>query len=229
MTAYARLGRSFRLANVDEFSFTNPGAPLRAQTSRDTELGVRWHAGPSALELRGYRSALRNEIGYDPAGTGPFGPFGANVNFDPTVRQGLELEATHAVSTTLDLRLNAALRQARFTAGPYDGNNVMLVPRRTVALRADWRPAAGHAISGGVVWVSGQSADFRNTCTIAGFATADLRYAFSWSKAELALGIANLTDRKYYTQAFACTASGQPTSIYPEAGRTFTASVLYRF
>ncbi len=229
VTAYARLGRSFRLANVDEFSFTNPGAPLQAQTSRDTELGARWRRGPSALELRWYRSALRNEIGYDPAGNGPFGPFGANVNFDPTLRQGLELEATHAVSSTLDLRVNAALRQARFTAGPYDGNTLMLVPRRTLAVRADWRPAAGHAISGGVAWVSGQSADFLNTCTIPGFATADLRYAFSWRNAELALGIANLTDRKYYTQAFGCTATGVPTSIYPEAGRTFTASVLYRF
>ena len=229
VTAYARIGRSFRLANVDEFSFTNPNVPLQAQTSRDTELGARWRRGTSALELRWYRSALRNEIGYDPAGNGPFGPFGANVNFDPTLRQGLELEASHAVNATLDLRLNAALREARFTAGPYDGKNLMLVPRRTLAVRADWRPAPGHAISGGMVWVSGQSADFLNTCKIPGFATADLRYAFSWSNAELALGIANLTDRKYYTQAFACTAAGVPTSIYPEAGRTVTASVIYRF
>lgn len=229
VTAYARTGRSFRLANVDEFSFTNPAVALRAQTSRDTELGARWHAGPSALELRWYRSALRDEIGYDPAGTGPFGPFGANVNFDPTRRQGLELEASHALSAALDLRLNVALRQARFTAGPYQGNDVMLVPKRTVALRADWRPASGHALSGGVSWVSSQSPDFANQCTIPGYATADLRYAYTWGQAELALGIANLTDRKYYTQAFGCTAAGITTSIYPEAGRTITASMLYRF
>ncbi|MEZ5640464.1 MAG: TonB-dependent receptor, partial [Burkholderiaceae bacterium] len=62
-----------------------------------------------------------------------------------------------------------------------------------------------------------------------GYATADLRYAYTWGPAELALGIANLTDRKYYKQAFGCTAAGVTTSIYPEAGRTITASVLYRF
>jgi iron complex outermembrane receptor protein len=229
VTAYLRTGRSFRLANVDEFSFTNPAVALQPQTSRDTELGARWRAGASALELRWYRSALRNEIGYDPAGNGPFGPFGANVNFDPTRRQGLELEASHAIGAALDLRLNVALRQARFTSGPYQGNDVMLVPKRTVALRADWRPASGHAISGGVTWVSSQSPDFANQCTIPSYATADLRYAYSWGRAELALGVANLADKKYFTQAFGCTAAGVTTAIYPEAGRTITASVLYRF
>ncbi len=229
VTGYVRTARSFRLANVDEFSFTNPAVALLPQTSRDTEIGARWRAGASALEVRWYRSALRNEIGYDPAGNGPFGPFGANVNFDATRRQGLELEASHAVNAALDLRLNVALRQARFTEGPYDGNDVMLVPKRTVALRADWRPAPGHAVSGGVTWVSSQSPDFANQCTIPGYATADLRYAYTWGQAELALGIANLTDRKYYTQAFGCTAGGVTTSIYPEAGRTITASLLYRF
>lgn len=228
LLAYGRVGRSFRLANVDEFSFTNPGAPLQPQTSRDLELGARWSQAATALELRWYRSALRNEIGYDPAGTGPFGPFGANVNFDATRRQGIEFEASQAVSPTLDLRLNAALRQARFTAGPYDGNDVMLVPKKSLALRADWRPASGHKIGAGVIWVSSQSPDFANQCSMPGYALADLRYAYTWGPAELALGVANLTDRKYYTQAYSCRA-GVTTSIYPEAGRTFTASLLVRF
>jgi iron complex outermembrane receptor protein len=38
-----------------------------------------------------------------------------------------------------------------------------------------------------------------------------------------------LTDRKYYTQAFGCTAGGETTSIYPEAGRTVAASVKVSF
>ncbi|MEP6969811.1 MAG: TonB-dependent receptor, partial [Betaproteobacteria bacterium] len=144
VTAYGRLGRSFRLANVDEFSFTNPGVPLQPQRSQDWELGARWKAQATALEARWYRSNLHNEIGYDPAGTGPFGPFGANVNFDPTRRQGLELSLRQSVGATLDLHLNAAWRQAKFSAGVYAGNDVMLVPKRTLALRADWRPAPGH-------------------------------------------------------------------------------------
>ena len=172
---------------------------------------------------------LRDEIGYDPSGNGPFGPFGANINFDPTKRQGLELEGRHAVSQTFDLRVNAAWRQATFTGGQYAGNDVMLVPKRTLAVRADWRPAAGHSLNGGVQWVSSQSPDFGNTCRMPAYATADVRYAYQWGAAELALGIANLTDHRYYTQSFGCTATGIAPSVYPETGRTVTASLRYQF
>ncbi len=220
VTAYGRVGRSFRLGNVDEFSFTNPSVALQPQTSRDWELGARWKAQATALEARWYRSALRNEIGYDPSGTGPFGPFGANVNFDPTRRQGLELSLTQALSSTLDLHLNAAWRQAQFTSGVYAGNDVMLVPKRTLALRADWRPAADHSVGAGVVWVSSQSPDFANRCTIPSYATVDLRYAYTWRNAEFALGIANLADHKYYTQAFGCTAAGRDHRHLPR-GRPY--------
>lgn len=229
LSAYGRLGRSFRLANVDEFSFTTPGLPLKPQTSRDTELGARWAYTQGQVDLRWYRNSLRNEIGFDPNGVGPFGPFGANVNFDATRRQGLELEGRHALTPSVDLRLNAAFRQARFTSGPFAGNDVALVPRRTLALRADWRPAAGHALDVGIQWVASQSPDFANVCTMPGFATADARYAYQWGAAELALGVANLTNRKYYTQAFACTLAGMTTAIYPEPGRTITASLLFKF
>ncbi len=228
VTAYGRVGSSFRLGNVDEFSFTNPNVALQPQTSRDRELGARWKSQGTALEARWYRSELRNEIGYDPSGTGPFGPFGANINFDPTRRQGLELSLTQAMSSTVDLHVNAAWRQAKFTSGVYAGNDVMLVPKRTVAVRVDWRPAADHSVGAGVVWVSNQSPDFANRCTMPSYATVDLRYAYTWRNAEFALGIANLGDRKYYTQAFGCTA-GVTTSIYPEAGRTVTASMLFKF
>ena len=228
-TVYGRVGSSFRLGNVDEFSFTNPAVTLRPQTSRDVEFGARWNNATSALEARWYRSRLRDEIGYDPAGNGPFGPFGANINFDPTKRQGLEFEGRHQLTPAFDLRLMAAWRQARFTAGPFAGKDVLLVPRRTVALRADWRPAPGHTVHGGVQWVSSQTPDFANTCTMPAYATADLRYAYQWGAAELALGVSNLTDRRYYTLAFGCTAGGVATSLYPEAGRTFTASLRYQF
>jgi iron complex outermembrane receptor protein len=60
------------------------------------------------------------------------------------------------------------------------------------------------------------------------YTTADLRYAYQWSLAELAVGVSNLADTKYYTQAFTCTA-GVVNSIYPEAGRAVTASVRLHF
>lgn len=226
-TAYGRAARSFRLANVDEFSFTPVGVSLRPQTSRDIEAGLRWGDAASKLDARIYRSSLRDEIGFDPTAPGPFGP-GANVNFDPTQRQGFELEASHAISAALGLRANLALRQARFTSGANVGKDIPLVASRTVALRADWQPAAGQRLSGGVNWVSSQHPDFANQCKIPAYLTADLRYAYEWKQMEFSVGATNLFDRKFYTQAFAC-AAGVTTAIYPEPGRAVTLALRLRF
>ena len=227
-TVYARGGRSFRLANVDEFGFTSPGVALVPQTSRDLELGARWIHSPYTVDARVYRSMLEHEIGFDPTVAGPFGLSGANVNFDPTRRQGLELDASHEVTRSFAVRLNAAIRQASFRAGPHAGHEVPLVPRRTLALRADWKPMPAHRISGGVNWVSSQHPDFDNACTMPSYTTADVRYAYQWQKVELSLGVTNLANRKFFTQAFGC-AAGVTTSIYPEAGRAFTAAARLSF
>ena len=227
-TVYGRTGQSFRMANVDEFSFTNPGVSIRPQTSRDWEVGLRWALDQTRMELRWYRNDLSNEIGYDPSADGPYGPFGANVNFDPTRRQGVELELRHTVSSALDLRLNLATREAKFVEGANAGNDVSLVPRQTAALGVQWKPLAGHALDAGVNWVSSQSPTFDNRCSMPAFSTVDARYAYTLKNLEFALGVKNLGDARYYTQAFTCVA-GVTGGIYPEMGRTWTASVQVKF
>ena len=228
ISVYGRAGRSFRLANVDEFGFTSPGVILRPQRSSDVELGARYASGPVKFEARGYRSALTNEIGFDPNAPGPFGFPGANVNFDPTRRTGFELDGSYAAATNLNLRVNAALRKSTFASGPYTGNDVPLAPRRTLALHADWTPMTNHLVSGGVKRVSSQHPDFANQCSVPAYTTADARYAYQWQKVELSLGITNLFNNKFYTQAFGC-AAGVTTAIYPEAGRALTAALRVKF
>jgi iron complex outermembrane receptor protein len=153
---------------------------------------------------------------------------GANVNLDPTRRQGVELEAKHQLVQTLQLRANLAVREAKFSAGPYSGNDIALVPHQTAALGATWRPMAGHLLDGGINWVSEQSATFSNQCIVPSYTTLDARYAYTMGKLELALGVKNLADTKYYTLAYGC-AAGVPTSIYPEPGRSVTASAQFSF
>ena len=228
ISVYGRAGRSFRLANVDEFGFTSPGVILQPQRSTDVELGARYASGPVKFEARGYRSALTNEIGFDPNAFGPFGFPGANVNFDPTRRTGIELDGSYAAATNLNLRVNAAVRKSTFASGPYTGNDVPLAPRRTLALHADWTPMTNHLVSGGVKRVSSQHPDFANQCSVPAYTTADARYAYQWQKVELSVGVTNLFDKKFYTQAFAC-AGGVTTSIYPEPGRALTAALRVKF
>ncbi|MES3003880.1 MAG: TonB-dependent receptor [Pseudomonadota bacterium] len=228
LTGYARVSRSYRLANVDEFGFTSPGVVLQPQTSRDAEIGAKWASGATKVEARLYRSMLTNEIGYDPAAVGAFGFAGVNVNFDPTRRQGVELDAQHAITSTVGVRVNAAVREATFRSGPYAGKDVPLVARKTLAVRADWAVAPGHHVTGGVNWVSSQHPDFNNACTMPAYTIADARYAFQWQQLELSLGVANLFDKKYFTQAFSC-AGGTTSAIYPEPGRAFTAALRASF
>jgi iron complex outermembrane recepter protein len=230
VTAYGRLGTSYRLPTADEFTFTVPGTTLQMQTSRDWEFGARWVQRTSKLELRWYRNDLNNELGYDPviANSNSFNGVGANVNFAPTRRQGLELEASQQLSTALAVRVNLAVREAKFVEGSYAGNDVALVPRQTVALGATWQPAGGHVLDTGLNWVASQSPTFSNQCQMPAYTTVDMRYAYTAGNVEWALGVKNLADTRYYTLAFGCTA-GVTTSIYPEAGRSVVASARLKF
>ncbi len=223
--AFGRVGRSFRLANADEFSLTAPGATLRPQTSRDIELGLRWRSGSSAAEARAFRSALSDEIGFDPAA----GAFGANVNYADTRRQGIEIEGQHALAGDVTVRAAAAWRQARFVAGAYDGRAIPLATPRNASIGIGWQPAAGHALDGWLRAAASQPVDFGNHCRLPGYALVDARYAWRVPSIELALAVTNLFDHRYATQAFACTAAGRATSIYPEAGRLLTASARWFF
>jgi len=229
-SAYGRVGRSFRYPNADEYSFTTPGAALLPQDSHDTELGARWADRQSRIDMRLYRSALQREIGYDPTAPGPYPGSGANVNFDRTRRQGVELEASHSVSKTVNLGLNAALRRAEFVAGPHDGKQTPLAPKVTAAVRGDWRFLPQHRVDASVRYIGPQHPDFDNQCAMPSYTTADVRYAYQVGTLELALALANVADKRYYTQAFVCDTSTRTTNgIYPEPRRAAVASLRWSF
>ncbi len=229
-TVYARMGQSFRQPTADDLGAPLQGSVLMAQTSHDMELGARWKQAGTSVDGRFYRSSLNGEIGYDPVVINPlsWNGVGANVNFDPTRRQGLEIEAKQAIAPTVDLRVAGALREALFVQGAYTGKSVPLAPSKTLALGADWRVGAGHSLSGTFKWVDTQYPTFANDCSMPAYATADVRYGYQIRNAELALAIANLADTKYYSVAQTCT-NGAPAAIYPEAGRSLTASVRVKF
>ncbi len=230
---FGRTGQSYRLANVDEINFVTPGLTLRPQTSRDVELGARWHIASSRVELRWYQSELSNEIAFDDTAIGPNSIYGhaydgANVNLDATVHRGIELEGHHELTEKVALRLSAATRQAKFSAGTFVGNSIALVPGQTVAVGLEVKPAAGHTVDLSVTQVSSQYVDFANQCSMPAYSTVDARYAYAVKSLELMVGISNLADAKYYTQSYGCTA-GVIQGIYPEAGRAVSVSLKLKF
>lgn len=223
LTVFAKLGRSYRIANVDENSLRSGPEVLAPQTSRDLELGVTAGGPARQLTARLFRHRLTDEIFYDPT----IG-WGANTNLDPTRRQGFELEGQHAV--TQDLRLSAKWQRvdAEFTGGPNAGREMVLVPKNVVTVRAAWTPPSGHSADIGAQWVDSQryGSDFTNSCgaRIPSYTTVDARYAYRFKSWEAAVSALNLADRQYYSNAFGCR-----SGIYPSDGRQLKLSLRYDF
>lgn len=223
---FAKAGRSYRVANVDENAVTPaPKQVLEPQTSRDLELGATLGAAPRSLTVRWFRHRLENEIFFDPT----VGAFGANSNLDPTRRQGVELEARVKLAAAFSLSANLQHVSAEFTDGPNAGRDIALVPRNTAALRLSWLPGGAHSADIGLQWVDEQryGGDFANTCSsrIPSYATLDARYAVRKGPWEFAVSGTNLADRDYFSNAFGACRSG----IYPDAGRQLKVSLRRDF
>jgi iron complex outermembrane receptor protein len=223
LTVFAKAGRSYRIANVDENSLRSGPEVLAPQTSRDLELGVTAGNANRQLSARLFRHRLTNEIFYDPT----IG-WGANTNLDPTRRQGVELEGKYALAQ--DLRLSGQWQRvdAEFTAGPNAGREMVLVPKNVVTTRLAWTPAGSHSADIGAQWVDSQryGSDFSNLCStrIPSYTTVDARYAYRMKGWEAAVTALNLADRQYYSNAFGCR-----SGIYPSDGRQLKLSLRYDF
>jgi iron complex outermembrane receptor protein len=228
-TLFAKAGRSYRVANVDENGFTlRPGQMLTPQTSDDLAVGATLGGARHMLTATLFQHNLRNEIMYDSTIANPVsGGNGANVNLDPTLRRGIELELRSQLNTALALSANFQHIDARFRAGPNAGKDVVLAPRNSAGVRLNWNAGAQSARVG-VQWVASQryGNDFANTCAsrMPSYATLDARYALRLAKWELALNGSNLADKNYFSQAYGC-----ESGIYPSPGRQLSLSARYDF
>jgi len=218
---FGKAGQSYRVANADENSFRTALSLLKVQTSHDQELGVAWGDAVRKVTARVFRHNLDNEIFYDPTRF-------ANTNLDPTRREGLEIDAETALVG--DFRASAHLQHvnAKFTAGPNAGREMVLVPKNVLTARLSWLPSDGQSADVGVQWADRQryGDDFANGCDarIPSSVTFDARYGRRIGPWEIALSGLNLTDRQYFSYAFSCRGG-----IYPSNGRQLKLSVRYDF
>jgi len=227
---FARTGTSFRLATIDEFAcypypgYSCPTDPnrLRPQTSRDHEVGYRQSQSWGKWTARYYRNDLNNEIGYDGS---------ANVNFDPTRREGFEVESQHRLSSSVDAAVQAAHRKAIFRSGPNEGREVPMVPHDSLTARVSWRMSSTQRLILSGQWVAQQrvTGDWDNACTdkIPSYGVLNLRYNHQVDLWTYSLAVNNLTDHLYYNYRSRCSPTAK--SVYPEAGRALYLSAQRRF
>jgi iron complex outermembrane receptor protein len=193
------------------------------QTSHDAELGTTLGDGARQVTARVFRHNLRNEIFFDPT----IG-WGANTNLDPTRRQGVELEAQAQIAAGWRATAHLQHVNAKFTAGPNAGREMVLVPKNVVTARLAWLPGDGQTAEIGAQWVDSQryGSDFTNGCDarIPSYTTFDARYARRIGPWELAVIGLNEADRRYFSNAFGC-----KSGIYPSDGRQLKLSARYDF
>lgn len=229
--AYGKLGTTFRFANTDELFGFDPvlfvpvfAGDLRPQHGRIGEVGGSFTHGPLQGRASLYRMNLKDEIGYD-------GATGANVNFDPTRRQGLEAELDWRIAGRLKAKLAYAYTDAQFRGGPYEGKRVPLVPRHKATLQLVWD--AGRAGRYGAflnhVGARRYSGDYDNLRgMLGGYTTLDLQAGWNLKPWTVTARLLNAFDRRYAPYA------GYSPWIadhyyYPADGRSFHLSARYDF
>lgn len=224
-------GTSFRLPNANEFSCfdgeycpVNTANLLRAQTSRDVELGYRQNFNAGRWSLRYYRHDLTDEIGYVPSQF-------ANINFDPTRRDGLELDVKARLGKAVDLGFQYALRHAYFRDGINAGKDIPLVPSQTLTARLAYEVSSTQQLQFSTQVVSSQRIgdDFSNASLlkIPGYGIMNLRFSQKFNAWTLAAEVRNIADRAYYNYRTRVSAASK--SVYPEAGRAFYLTAQHDF
>ncbi|MEY4443453.1 MAG: hypothetical protein RL442_2453, partial [Pseudomonadota bacterium] len=107
-------------------------------------------------------------------------------------------------------------------------------PRQSASLRGVWSLASQHTVSAYANLLGSQqvAGDFSNQSPkVAGYATADLRYAYKTRELEASIMIRNLFNRDYFSYATDVHPWGAPKfiSLYPDNLRNFMALVKYTY
>lgn len=236
-SAYGRIGKSFRIANIDEnrcYPWALPCTPLlKPQRSRDREIGMQWRGKRADFRAGLFDMAIDDEIHY--MNIGP-GLFGSNINLPPTRHRGLELEGKLFIGDSVDLAARYTHTQARFRKGIFGGvdvtgKDVPLVPKERIGLNLGWQITAATRLGFNVVYVGRQHYDndqanlFRK---MPSYTVSDVKLSHELGAWRFAAGINNLFDEKYYSHG---TVNGAYTTFtaYPEDRRNAYASVEYKF
>ena len=231
LSTFAKAGRSFRIATVDENQFQT--ALLEPQTSHDLEAGIEFERNTGKLGLSIYQIRLNNEIYFQRLS----GQFGSNINLPPTERRGLELSGAWKPLNDISLTANYSYTEAKFREGSFSGvdvtgKDIPLVPHHGANLGMTWNITSKTRISTDAQYVGEQRYDNDQDNTFArqipSYVLVNAGIFHDINNWRLALGVKNLFGEKYYS--YAIRSRSNPTfNAYPEAERTFFTSVEYRF
>lgn len=191
---FARRDGNFRFAKLDEHTQTLGGVvALDTQTGVSYEFGSEWRRDGNSIKATLFRLTLENEIDYDPVNF-------ANINLDPTVRNGLVLEGKWQASDRLQLSGQYSYIDASFDKGAFKGNAVPFVAENTAHLAATYQLDPNWTVFGEMQYIGDRFAagDLTNAfAELDGYTVYNLNINYVRKNWQATLRINNLTDKQY--------------------------------
>ncbi len=229
---YLKWTRSARVATVDELfefdptTFARVFSPLEPQTGNGVDLGTRYRQGRFSGTANAYYMRLKNEIHYNPVTF-------ENVNLDPTERYGLELSGTADINDRFSLQGNYTYLRARFTDGPFAGNNVPLVPENKATLAGTWRATPATELIVAINYMDSKFFDNDQSNSfgekIPAWTTLDAKLAYTYSGFRMTAEVNNILEEEYFDYGVSSTFSPGTYNAYPLPERTILFTVAKGF
>ncbi|TWC36260.1 iron complex outermembrane receptor protein [Pseudomonas sp. SJZ079] len=221
-----------RFANVDDNGFTAPGTTfLKPQTGVSWEGGIEWQDAIQRYQLSLYRLDLHDEIAFDSAAPGPFGP-GANVNLDDTRRDGLLLEGRRQLSERLSLNGQYSFTDASYRGGNFKGNDVPWVARHTASLSLSYLllPGLSSYLEANYTGPRYLSSDDAHTLPrTGGYSLFNAGLSYDYRQFSSRLRLNNLTGKRYNSFAGQSDFVAGNKALYSAPEEEIQLSVGYRF
>ncbi|MCP4333196.1 MAG: TonB-dependent receptor [Gammaproteobacteria bacterium] len=225
---FARADQNFRYPTVEEHTLVPSGDEpgLDTQQGVSIEFGMEYRV--SQYRLRGtlYRIDLENEIAFDSTGFN-------NLNLDGTRRNGLMLEAARQWSNAFDTRISFTALDAEITDGEFDGNQLPLVPERTIRVDGIYHFNPELLFGVEVIAVDEQvfGGDFNNSLDkLDSYEVVNANLSYKFKNWLLGFRINNLLDAEYSETGnqFTSAPSNQP-SFFPSPERNFWLNAKVNF
>lgn len=197
---FVRANNSYRFANIDEYwgwgTYPNRvfKGILAPQKNNTLELGGDWLLGNrQRFGATLYQMDSSNEIRYDHA-------TGANINSADIRRYGVTANAHLSLAKDWMISPKINFQSAKYSAGPFDGKNVALVPKISSSIGLLYKPKSSITYSSYVNYVGSQyyEGDESNSKNkMPSFTTVDLAATYKYGSWESALRLKNLFDKRY--------------------------------
>ena len=236
LKTYAKFSRFFRNPFLDEYASRSyvPDELVDPERGWSVDVGGDWQLPYDfSVAANAYVTKTKHEIMYDPWF------LMNNVNYrGDTIREGFNLRAAWEYDKLAGVAIDYAFTDAKFDGGDYDGKDVPMVPKSTVALTGKvWLWDDCHVFGGyryqSYMW---SVSDFRNDGAYGGSKSdrvpayglfhIGVEYAPHYAAVKgLKIGftIDNLFDRNY------CEYATYGSNYYPGAGRSYMLRISYEF